>query len=79
MSRHLTRQRRHENPPSFNDSPLVPIADGKLLLLCHHVTLIICVCVSYSRLVSTVHALIVGLFCLYILWFDDAVNANPVW
>ncbi|XP_054464173.1 TLC domain-containing protein 4-B [Anoplopoma fimbria] len=32
-----------------------------------------------SRLVSTVHALIVGLFCLYILWFDDAVNANPVW
>ncbi|XP_004072035.1 transmembrane protein 56-B [Oryzias latipes] len=32
-----------------------------------------------SRLVSTVHALIVGFFCLYILWFDDAVNANPVW
>uniref|UniRef100_A0A7N6BVC5 TLC domain-containing protein n=2 Tax=Anabas testudineus TaxID=64144 RepID=A0A7N6BVC5_ANATE len=32
-----------------------------------------------SRLVSTVHALIVGLFCLYILWFDDVVNANPVW
>ncbi|MED6247780.1 TLC domain-containing protein 4-B [Ataeniobius toweri] len=32
-----------------------------------------------SRLVSTVHALIVGLFCLYILWFDDDVNANPVW
>lgn len=32
-----------------------------------------------SRLVSTVHALIVGLFCLYILRFDDAVNANPVW
>ncbi|KAM6905494.1 TLC domain-containing protein 4-B [Xenentodon cancila] len=32
-----------------------------------------------SRLVSTVHALIVGLFCLYILWFDDAVNADPVW
>ncbi|XP_058509064.1 TLC domain-containing protein 4-B isoform X2 [Solea solea] len=32
-----------------------------------------------QRLVSTVHALIVGLFCLYILWFDDAVNANPVW
>uniref|UniRef100_A0A3Q0RTL6 TLC domain containing 4b n=1 Tax=Amphilophus citrinellus TaxID=61819 RepID=A0A3Q0RTL6_AMPCI len=25
------------------------------------------------------HALIVGLFCLYILWYDDAVNANPVW
>ncbi|XP_068434826.1 TLC domain-containing protein 4-B isoform X1 [Clinocottus analis] len=32
-----------------------------------------------SRLVSTVHALVVGLFCLYILWFDDAVNADPVW
>uniref|UniRef100_A0AAQ4RBA3 TLC domain containing 4b n=1 Tax=Gasterosteus aculeatus aculeatus TaxID=481459 RepID=A0AAQ4RBA3_GASAC len=32
-----------------------------------------------DKLVSTVHALIVGLFCLYILWFDDAVNANPVW
>ncbi|CAB1341952.1 unnamed protein product [Coregonus sp. 'balchen'] len=32
-----------------------------------------------QRLVSTVHALIVGLFCLYILWFDDAVNADPVW
>ncbi|XP_048870120.1 TLC domain-containing protein 4-B-like isoform X1 [Brienomyrus brachyistius] len=32
-----------------------------------------------SRLVSTVHALIVGLFCLYILWFDGAVNEDPVW
>ncbi|KAJ8404169.1 hypothetical protein AAFF_G00339420 [Aldrovandia affinis] len=32
-----------------------------------------------SRLVSTVHALIVGLLCLYILWFDDAVNEDPVW
>ncbi|KAF4092710.1 hypothetical protein AMELA_G00024000 [Ameiurus melas] len=32
-----------------------------------------------SRLVSTVHAVIVGLFCLYILWFDDVVNADPVW
>ncbi|MFT7804058.1 transmembrane protein 56-B-like isoform X1 [Arapaima gigas] len=32
-----------------------------------------------SRFVSTVHALIVGLFCLYILWFDDAVNKDPVW
>ncbi|CAJ1075401.1 LOW QUALITY PROTEIN: TLC domain-containing protein 4-B [Xyrichtys novacula] len=32
-----------------------------------------------SRLVSTVHALIVGSFCLYILQYDDAVNANPVW
>ena len=38
----------------------------------------LCVCVSF-RLVSTVHALIVGLFCLYILWFDDDVNADPVW
>ncbi|CAL8271313.1 unnamed protein product [Lota lota] len=32
-----------------------------------------------SRLVSTVHALVVGLFCLYILCFDDKVNADPVW
>ncbi|XP_029102660.1 transmembrane protein 56-B-like isoform X1 [Scleropages formosus] len=32
-----------------------------------------------SRLVSTIHALIVGLFCLYILRFDDAVNKDPVW
>ncbi|XP_056884716.1 TLC domain-containing protein 4-B isoform X1 [Takifugu flavidus] len=32
-----------------------------------------------SRFVSTVHALIVGLLCLYILWFDDAVNTNPIW
>lgn len=32
-----------------------------------------------SRLVSTIHALIVGLFCVYILWFDDAVNEDPVW
>ncbi|XP_015747054.2 transmembrane protein 56-B-like isoform X1 [Python bivittatus] len=32
-----------------------------------------------SRCVSTLHAMIVGLFCLYILWFDDAVNANPIW
>ncbi|XP_016091411.1 transmembrane protein 56-B-like [Sinocyclocheilus grahami] len=31
-----------------------------------------------SRLVSTVHALIVGLFCLYILWYDDAVNEDPI-
>ncbi|XP_029696541.1 TLC domain-containing protein 4-B isoform X1 [Takifugu rubripes] len=31
-----------------------------------------------SRFVSTVHALIVGLLCLYILWFDDAVNTNPI-
>ncbi|XP_069087583.1 TLC domain-containing protein 4 [Pleurodeles waltl] len=32
-----------------------------------------------SRTVSTFHALVVGCFCLYILWFDDAVNADPVW
>ncbi|XP_031662579.1 TLC domain-containing protein 4-B isoform X3 [Oncorhynchus kisutch] len=32
-----------------------------------------------SRTVSTFHALIVGLFCLYILLFDDAVNEDPVW
>uniref|UniRef100_A0A8C9SZT3 TLC domain containing 4b n=1 Tax=Scleropages formosus TaxID=113540 RepID=A0A8C9SZT3_SCLFO len=32
-----------------------------------------------SRMVSTIHAFVVGLFCLYILWFDDAVNADPVW
>ncbi|KAH0628702.1 hypothetical protein JD844_010131 [Phrynosoma platyrhinos] len=29
--------------------------------------------------VSTLHAIIVGLFCLYILWYDDAINANPIW
>ncbi|KAM4640938.1 TLC domain-containing protein 4-B [Discoglossus pictus] len=32
-----------------------------------------------SRTVSTFHALVVGFFCLYILVYDDAVNANPVW
>ncbi|XP_077186049.1 TLC domain-containing protein 4-B-like [Paroedura picta] len=32
-----------------------------------------------SRCVSTVHAVVVGLFCLYILQYDDAVNANPIW
>ncbi|XP_054859128.1 TLC domain-containing protein 4-B-like [Eublepharis macularius] len=32
-----------------------------------------------SRCVSTLHAMVVGLFCLYILWYDDAVNANPIW
>ncbi|KAG9343945.1 hypothetical protein JZ751_013333 [Albula glossodonta] len=32
-----------------------------------------------SGFVSTIHALIVGLFCVYILWFDDAVNEDPVW
>uniref|UniRef100_A0A8D0HJD1 TLC domain-containing protein n=1 Tax=Sphenodon punctatus TaxID=8508 RepID=A0A8D0HJD1_SPHPU len=35
--------------------------------------------VREAECVSTLHALIVGLFCLYILWFDDAVNANPIW
>ncbi|KAJ8279158.1 hypothetical protein COCON_G00062240 [Conger conger] len=32
-----------------------------------------------SRTVSTFHALVVGLFCLYILLFDDAINEDPVW
>ncbi|XP_041718197.1 TLC domain-containing protein 4-B isoform X3 [Coregonus clupeaformis] len=32
-----------------------------------------------SRTVSTLHALVVGLFCLYILLFDDAINEDPVW
>ncbi|XP_051867646.1 TLC domain-containing protein 4-B [Pristis pectinata] len=32
-----------------------------------------------SRVVSTFHALLVGLLCLYLLWFDDAVNADPIW
>ncbi|XP_056439695.1 TLC domain-containing protein 4-B-like [Gadus macrocephalus] len=32
-----------------------------------------------SRTVSTLHALLVGLFCLYILFFDDLVNEDPVW
>ncbi|XP_067892936.1 TLC domain-containing protein 4-B [Heterodontus francisci] len=32
-----------------------------------------------SRVVSTFHALVVGLLCLYLLWFDDAVNADPIW
>uniref|UniRef100_A0A8C5GZL7 Transmembrane protein 56-B-like n=1 Tax=Gouania willdenowi TaxID=441366 RepID=A0A8C5GZL7_GOUWI len=32
-----------------------------------------------SRTVSTLHALLVGVFCLYILFFDDAVNEDPVW
>nr|XP_013998648.1 unnamed protein product [Salmo salar] len=32
-----------------------------------------------SRTVSTLHALLVGLFCLYILLFDDAINEDPVW
>ncbi|KYO37944.1 TLC domain-containing protein 4 [Alligator mississippiensis] len=32
-----------------------------------------------SRCVSTLHALLVGSFCLYILWYDAAVNADPIW
>ncbi|MBN3323942.1 TM56B protein, partial [Atractosteus spatula] len=32
-----------------------------------------------SRTVSTLHALMVGIFCVYILFFDDAVNEDPVW
>ncbi|KAM9312880.1 TLC domain-containing protein 4-A-like [Gastrophryne carolinensis] len=32
-----------------------------------------------SRFVSTVHAMMVGSFCLYILAYDDAVNADPIW
>nr|XP_032646376.1 TLC domain-containing protein 4-like [Chelonoidis abingdonii] len=36
-------------------------------------------CEWNSRCVSTLHALIVGLFCLYILFFDGAINANPIW
>ncbi|XP_029440994.1 transmembrane protein 56-like [Rhinatrema bivittatum] len=32
-----------------------------------------------SRCVSTAHALIVGSFCLYILAFDEEVNADPIW
>ncbi|NP_001086204.1 TLC domain-containing protein 4-A isoform X1 [Xenopus laevis] len=32
-----------------------------------------------SRFVSTNHALIVGSACLYILAYDDAVNADPIW
>ncbi|XP_069795173.1 TLC domain-containing protein 4-B [Narcine bancroftii] len=32
-----------------------------------------------SRVASTVHAFLVGLVSLYLLWFDDAVNSDPVW
>lgn len=32
-----------------------------------------------SRVVSTFHALLVGVVCLYLLWYDDAVNADPIW
>lgn len=34
---------------------------------------------SHFRTVSTFHALLVGIFCLHILLFDDAVNEDPVW
>ncbi|KAF7243498.1 Transmembrane protein 56-B [Varanus komodoensis] len=32
-----------------------------------------------SRTVSTFHASVVGAFCLYILLYDEAVNADHVW
>lgn len=32
-----------------------------------------------NRAVSTVHALVVGLFCLYILLFDEAIKKDPIW
>ncbi|XP_009684284.1 TLC domain-containing protein 4 isoform X3 [Struthio camelus] len=32
-----------------------------------------------SRTVSTFHALVVGVFCLYILLYDEAVNADHIW
>ena len=32
-----------------------------------------------SRTVSTFHALVVGGFCLYILLYDEAVNADHLW
>ncbi|KAH0618405.1 hypothetical protein JD844_017560 [Phrynosoma platyrhinos] len=32
-----------------------------------------------SRTVSSFHALVVGAFCMYILLFDEAVNADHVW
>ncbi|XP_075792696.1 TLC domain-containing protein 4 isoform X4 [Pelodiscus sinensis] len=32
-----------------------------------------------SRTVSSFHALVVGAFCVYILLYDDAVNADHVW
>ncbi|XP_066538827.1 transmembrane protein 56-B-like [Hoplias malabaricus] len=32
-----------------------------------------------SRAVSTAHALVVGLLCLYILLFDEAIKKDPVW
>ncbi|XP_072547359.1 TLC domain-containing protein 4-B [Salminus brasiliensis] len=32
-----------------------------------------------SRAVSTAHALVVGLLCLYILLFDEATRKDPVW
>uniref|UniRef100_UPI00398EEFE7 TLC domain-containing protein 4-B isoform X2 n=1 Tax=Pristiophorus japonicus TaxID=55135 RepID=UPI00398EEFE7 len=35
--------------------------------------------VARRWVVSTFHALVVGLLCVYLLWFDDAVNADPIW
>ncbi|XP_058032933.1 TLC domain-containing protein 4 [Ahaetulla prasina] len=32
-----------------------------------------------TRTVSTFHALVVGIFCVYILLYDEAVNADRVW
>uniref|UniRef100_A0A3B1IGG8 Si:dkey-10f21.4 n=1 Tax=Astyanax mexicanus TaxID=7994 RepID=A0A3B1IGG8_ASTMX len=32
-----------------------------------------------SRVPSTIHALVVGLLCLYILLFDEATRRDPVW
>ncbi|KAL4635928.1 transmembrane protein 56-B-like isoform X1 [Arapaima gigas] len=32
-----------------------------------------------SRTVSTLHALLVGHFCFYILFFDSAITEDPVW
>ena len=49
--------------------------------VCVSVCVCVCVfvCVCFFRTVSTLHALVVGLFCLYILRFDDAINEDPVW
>lgn len=38
-----------------------------------------CDCDLSFRTVSTFHALVVGGFCLYILVYDDAVNADHLW
>lgn len=51
------------------------------ILLCHTgIDNYSCVCFGFHfRTVSTFHALLVGIFCLHILLFDDAVNEDPVW